>query len=518
MIATILYSSPTFEAVDYNERKVSKGDASLLCVENFGYLDTTKEYRSAHLQQYLIEYSKRNERIQKPQMHVAFSCKGQEMSNEELVAFGRKWLTEMGYNDPKQPLLIYSHNDTENNHIHVITSRVNPQGKKIEHDHERVRSKAFVEKTLGVDTKGELDKAVLKSFSYKFETFSQWRAVLEASGYDVKEDGGTLKIVRNGAYQQSLPTAEVEQRFSKDYADKKRLKQLKALLKKYRDDSCSMKELQEVMKRKFGVDLVFFGDKDTPKGYFVVDHSKQQVYKGSSIFKIRELLQFESPEDKMKRIDAFIDSKFEENPRLTGRDLHLLLRKHYSAAYREGKVLFGTQEFALKDYMQDALKYNFRVNKLNEFSFATNEEKEALCKFFKVKSGDVIADCKKEDAKTAFLLNIAREIVLSKLSYAESREAFSKHNLQLARMNDKHFVFDMQAKVVCCLEEYGISFRNGSVQYIPRTEEQGKKGTVSRHKKQKTAGSNARGSSANREYEVGNNRGDDFDDARKLKR
>lgn len=36
MIATILPSSTTFHAVDYNERKVSEGVAELLEMKNFG--------------------------------------------------------------------------------------------------------------------------------------------------------------------------------------------------------------------------------------------------------------------------------------------------------------------------------------------------------------------------------------------------------------------------------------------------------------------------------------------------
>ena len=101
------------------------------------------------------------------------------MNNDELVDFARKWLKEMGYADLKQPLLIYSHNDTDNNHIHVITSRVDPQGRKINHNHERVRSKAFVEKTLGVDTRAELNKAVRDSLEYRFSSIGEWRAIME---------------------------------------------------------------------------------------------------------------------------------------------------------------------------------------------------------------------------------------------------------------------------------------------------------------------------------------------------
>ena len=85
MITSILYSSPTFEAVNYNERKVEKGVASLLVAENMGYLEVGQPHSANQLRQQLINYSAQNERITKPQMHVAFSCRGDEMTNDEHI-------------------------------------------------------------------------------------------------------------------------------------------------------------------------------------------------------------------------------------------------------------------------------------------------------------------------------------------------------------------------------------------------------------------------------------------------
>lgn len=361
MIVSILYSSPTFEAVNYNERKVAQGTATLLVAENMGYIDHTQDYIANQMREYLMEYSLRNEHITKAQFHVSFSCKGHEMDNEQLIQFARQWLAEMGYNSPKQPLLIYGHHDTDNNHIHVISSRIDPTGRKIDHSHERVRSKVFVDRTLGVDTKSELQTALSNSLTYKFESVGQWQAVLEAAGYKVAIKGDQLQIVRNGAYQHCLALAEVEQRISPKQTDKQRLKQLKALLVKYQTMACCKEELQELMKRKFGVDLVFLGGKDSPRGYFVIDHQHKQVYKGSSLLKTAELLNFESVTDKLKRIDAFIDRQLEERPGLTEKKLAHLLRKHYAASYDKGKVVVGGVDVPLKDYMIQALQQNNRV-------------------------------------------------------------------------------------------------------------------------------------------------------------
>ena len=140
MIATILPGSSNFHAVDYNERKVAKGVARLLEIQNFGALGEVRKPTPEELAQFLMEYSSMNPRIQKAQFHAAISCKGYEMSEAQLLDFAHQYLQEMGYAEPGQPWLIYSHNDTDNAHLHIVTSRVAPDGRKIQHNHECRRS------------------------------------------------------------------------------------------------------------------------------------------------------------------------------------------------------------------------------------------------------------------------------------------------------------------------------------------------------------------------------------------
>ena len=75
------------------------------------------------------------------------------MSEDELLDFAHQYLKEMGYGESGQPLLVYSHYDTENTHLHIITSRVAPDGRKIKHSHERRRSQEVIDRILGNDRK-----------------------------------------------------------------------------------------------------------------------------------------------------------------------------------------------------------------------------------------------------------------------------------------------------------------------------------------------------------------------------
>lgn len=127
MIITILPNSSNFHAVSYNENKVGKGMAELMVVENFPTL-TPANYTDDNFRKYLDDYSKRNSQIVNAQFHVSVSCKGTEYTHRQLLEIARLYLKEMGYANDGQPLLVYAHHDTPNNHIHIITSRIAPDG------------------------------------------------------------------------------------------------------------------------------------------------------------------------------------------------------------------------------------------------------------------------------------------------------------------------------------------------------------------------------------------------------
>lgn len=177
MIATILPSSTTFHAVDYNERKVSEGVAELLEMKGFDLID--QNYTPEDLKQAFIDYTYQyNDRIQKPQFHLAISCRGNEYTHEQLLEIAHKYLDEMGYGDPNQPVLIYAHHDTDNNHLHIVTSRVAPDGHKIDHNQERIRSQEVINRIMGENQEQRASDAVKKALDYRFSTISQFKAIL----------------------------------------------------------------------------------------------------------------------------------------------------------------------------------------------------------------------------------------------------------------------------------------------------------------------------------------------------
>ena len=55
------------------------------------------------------------------------------------------------------------------------------------------------------------------------------------------------------------------------------------------------------MKKNFGVDVVFFGKKDKPYGYMLIDHVNKTVIHGARVLAVEELLDFATPEQRFDR-------------------------------------------------------------------------------------------------------------------------------------------------------------------------------------------------------------------------
>ena len=319
MIATILPSSTTFHAVDYNERKVSEGVAELLEMKNFDFIGQLQSYTPEQLKQFLTDYSQRNAYIKSPQFHLAISCRGDEYTHEKLLDIAHQYLKEMGYGEDGQPVLIYAHHDTDNNHLHIVTSRVAPNGHKINDHHERVRSQEVISRIMGESQKQRASDSIKKALEYHFSTVKQFQAVLESMGYQCYERDCQLYIKRDGCVIERLNLSDISSKCQNTTIDEKRQHQLRAILLKYCDMSADKEELKTTMKQKFGIDLIFHGSKDKPYGYTIIDHQSKTVLKGSEVLKLKELLQFHSKQERLHRMDEFIDAMLDDNPDLTTR-------------------------------------------------------------------------------------------------------------------------------------------------------------------------------------------------------
>lgn len=379
MIITILPSSTTFHAIAYNEKKVEKGQASLIEAANIGLRQ--EAYTADNLHEYFELYSARNTRIQNTQFHVAVSCKGNEYSYEQLLDIAHRYLKEMGYAEEGQPLLVYAHRDTPNNHIHIITSRVAPDGHRISDKFEKMRSREVCERIMqqyhsqragqnidGQQTTAETTNADAwnEALTYRYTSKAQFYAILESMGYDCKEDEQdySVNFYKNNTCQGKLSLQEILRHTIKENRpENRRRQQLRAILQKYRNLSANKEELAALMKRKFGISLVFVGKADTPYGYIVVDHKNKTVFKGGEFLSIKELLQFEDAVTRFARIRQTINELLADNTHLTTLDINRILYRQFGTRIHHGTVSWNGETITLDETIVRQLRNNYLESK-----------------------------------------------------------------------------------------------------------------------------------------------------------
>lgn len=519
MIATILPSSTNFHAVEYNERKVAKGQAVLLEMKNFGYVGAADGYTPEQLQQYLIDYSARNEHIRKAQFHVAISCRGHEYSQEQLLDIAHQYLHEMDYDDEGQPLLIYAHNDTDNNHLHIITSRVNPNGQKIDHNHERIRSQEAINKIVGEDEELRADLFLKEALSYKFNSLTQFKAIMEASGYECFERDSNLEIARGGRVRTKIGMEDLTAKFSvidekKTY---KRRRQLGAVMKKYRNMVASRSELSDILQKKFGVSLVFFGSKDKPYGYMIVDHSKQTVYKGGSVLSIKQLQHFMSEKERINKVELYVDAMLEDNPRMIAYELNRMLWRQYGTRISKGRFrLLNGREIALSDSVQKVLKFNFMLRHVQAFCPTNETERDILCHIWKIENPHLIYIEPYSRPNNGFAVEVLNNLAASTVKQ-DLGVALKENHLAIFRQGDQYYCVDFTHRCIFNLASEGIDFKS----LLPTLQElQPMPAQSSRHSNNILGNVLSHQTSVfdrNAEWEVGSNVGYEVDGEWKLK-
>lgn len=237
------------------------------------------------------------------------SCKGNEFKHEELKNHALTIMEELGYAD--NPILIYGHNDTVNNHVHIVTSRVGPDGKKIAHDLEGVRANKIVRDILRQNPTIDFEFNLTKAMSYNFTTDSQLYLLMERMGYDFKEMPDRILFFKHGEKQGKILKTDLLKKITQNKSLHKNPAQIKALIHKY-SSSYSTKirliehptytsakpqfesDLTNFLKEKLDFEFVFFASKkggENPFGYVVIDHCNKTVFKGSEVIRLNELME-----------------------------------------------------------------------------------------------------------------------------------------------------------------------------------------------------------------------------------
>ncbi|MFC6268298.1 relaxase/mobilization nuclease domain-containing protein [Frigoriflavimonas asaccharolytica] len=403
----------SFPGVNYNDKKINSGNGEIMLMKNFpSFINEASDKQQ--VRDYLRAISIGNKKVIKPQFHAMISTKFQEHSKEELTEIAENFMKEMGYG--KQPFTVVFHNDTDHNHVHIVSTRVDKtSGKKINDSYEKLKSQKALIKILKKLYATIPEEELNKLLNYKITTLNQLETLLERSGFKLvknKQEENAFDILKNGVKLKSINGNQII--FDSQKNDNRK-NQIKAILIKYKEiysnkvfkvedrsrqnsmlpeekknnneNHSKIKiefesELQKKLKDIFGIDIVFHQKEGfEPFGYTLIDHKTGKVYKGSEVLKMNELFEFTSEK---------LDKKLFE------------ILKDYNVPNQESKKI-----------LLEFLKIKYPKAELKDFMFFENRGKKELETYRKIQnevkdfirtqkgknSNDNISIIKSEDGK-----------------------------------------------------------------------------------------------------------------------
>lgn len=212
-------------SLEYNENKCASGEASLIhthCIDESEGIEGTFQ-----------KYERRNIRTENLSFHMSVNpAPGERLTEQQVKDFVGDIMSGLGYGS--QPYVIYRHTDIDREHYHVVSVRVNEQGRKI-HDFQENRRclqllSAIAPKyglgvgngdgeryaAMGIDPRrfnpvgGNIMEQIRiiaqECCRYHMTSFSQFKFIMQSHGLDVSErTGESSQVVIRGLNQDGIP-------------------------------------------------------------------------------------------------------------------------------------------------------------------------------------------------------------------------------------------------------------------------------------------------------------------------
>ena len=212
-------------SLEYNESKCATGEAVLLhtnCIdESEGIAETFRKYE------------RRNIRTENLSFHMSVNpAPGEHLTEEQVKEFISDIMKGLGYGN--QPYAVYRHTDIDREHFHVVSVRVNDQGRKIHDFQENKRCFQLLSAVapkyglrvgngdgeryaaMGIDPRrfnpvgGNIMEQIRiiaeECCKYHMTSFAQFKLIMQAHGLEVTDRiGDTSQVVVRGLNQDGIP-------------------------------------------------------------------------------------------------------------------------------------------------------------------------------------------------------------------------------------------------------------------------------------------------------------------------
>lgn len=202
MVAKINHGSSLYGALSYNQEKVNEGLGKVLGT-NLVMEPADGKFSIGASMADFERLMPSHFRTKKPVMHISLNPHPDDkLTDAQLSDIGREYMQRLGYGG--QPYIIFKHEDIDRQHIHIVASRVQTDGKLVPDRFEKDRSAKIVAdlerefnlipakgqaqgeawQLASVDVSaGNLKKQVANVIKplnsmYRFSSFGEYRALL----------------------------------------------------------------------------------------------------------------------------------------------------------------------------------------------------------------------------------------------------------------------------------------------------------------------------------------------------
>ena len=303
------------------------------------------------------EYERGSLRCEKMSFHASIDPSvNDKMSDKDIEEFAKKLMEKLGYGD--QPYIVYKHSDIDRVHYHIVSVRVDKEGRKINDSNERKRCHQILKELAaefgykvgnGQKTDSRMEEfGVYKGFTpkagnysrqiemlvshamrYHFTTEPQFRMLMNTLNvdFDYKKRGGAEYLVfygldpksgrrcTGGISGKSLAVPSVEEirkhiQECKGEALKKEKGRVGSIVRSLLPHSASEEHFRRMLE-KTGISVHFSKTEDGRIfGATFIDHTAKCCFKASELHKITAAMFEEQrlthwPGDEKEKADAF---------------------------------------------------------------------------------------------------------------------------------------------------------------------------------------------------------------------
>ena len=223
MVAKISSGTSIFGALAYNQTKVDEHQAKVILTSRM-IEPRDRNYTVGVCMRSFESYLVANQKTESPILHISLNPDPKDvLTDDQLSEIAQEYMEKLGYGN--QPFIVYKHEDIDRHHLHIVSVRVDENGKKLDHNFEFRKSMEICRNIeqkyhlIPADKKEKQTELSIKGIaygennlknqiagvirplvkSYHFPTMGEYKALLSLYHITVEEiKGGTPDKMFNG--------------------------------------------------------------------------------------------------------------------------------------------------------------------------------------------------------------------------------------------------------------------------------------------------------------------------------